>query len=52
LLFFKACLQVNAPAIPEKSALPEEALPTLCSKKDIFLYTVNTAITGLVQQPG
>ena len=49
-LFFKAYLQVNAPARPEKSALLESALPTPV-QKNIFSYTVNTDHAGLVQQP-
>ena len=50
-LFFKAYLQVNAFVRPEKSTLLGDAPPTPYSKKDIFLYTVNTATTWLVQQP-
>ena len=50
-LFFKAYLQVNAFVRPEKITLLENALLAPYSKKDIFLYTVNTATTGLVQQP-
>ena len=49
-LFFKAYLQVNAPACPEKSALLESALPTPV-QKNIFSYTVNTDQAGFVQQP-
>jgi len=50
-LFFKAYLQVNAPVRPEKDAFLEDGSPTAYSKKDIFLYTVNSATTGLVQPP-
>ena len=48
-LFFKAYLQVNALPRPEKDASLEDASPTAYSKKDIFLYKVNSATTGLVQ---
>jgi len=48
-LFFKAYLQGNAPARPEKSALFESALPTT-AQKNIFSYIQSIQTTGLVQQ--
>ena len=51
-LSFKAYLQVNAPARCEKGTFPEDAPPAPYSKKDIFLYTVTTTTTGLVQPIG